>query len=118
MKSELEMLEELTIEDLQEQHRQYAEVIGLDNLIALSKAFGGGSIYVPQTRELIKNRLYNSIFQEFDGGNIKPLAAKYGVSESTVYNIVREKILRGTARREAAQNIEGQMNILDYPGIL
>lgn len=118
MKSENELLKELTLEDLQEQHRQYAEVIGLENLISLSKMYGGGSIYIPQTRELLKNRLYSCIFREFDGSNVKTLAVKYGVSESTVYNIVREKILRGAARKEAAMNIEGQMTILDYPGIL
>ena len=33
--------EELTLDDLQEQHRQYAEVIGIDNLLRLSILTGG-----------------------------------------------------------------------------
>ena len=40
--------EELTLDDLQEQHRQYAEVIGIDNLLRLSDTYGGTSIYIPQ----------------------------------------------------------------------
>ena len=38
--------EELTLDDLQEQHRQYAEVIGIDNLLRLSDTYGGTSIYI------------------------------------------------------------------------
>lgn len=49
--------EELTLDDLQEQHRQYAEVIGIDNLLRLSDTYGGTSIYIPQRRELLKTAL-------------------------------------------------------------
>lgn len=51
------MNEELTLDDLQEQHRQYAEVIGIDNLLRLSDTYGGTSIYIPQRRELLKTAL-------------------------------------------------------------
>ena len=65
--------EELTLDDLQEQHRQYAEVIGIDNLLRLSDTYGGTSIYIPQRRELLKNRTYNAIYREFDGSNVDQL---------------------------------------------
>lgn len=100
---------ELTIDDLQEQHREYAEVIGVDNLIKLSRAFGGSSIYIPQEKELVKNKIYRAISEEFDGTNMKKLAVKYKVSEATVYNVVRDQINRG-----ARINIPGQMNFADY----
>ena len=50
-----ENIYELTLDDLQDQHREYAEVIGVDNLLRLSDNFGGTSIYIPQRRELEKN---------------------------------------------------------------
>ena len=86
--------EQLTLEDLQEQHRQYAEIIGIENLLRLADVYGGTSIYIPQRRELVKNRIYNMIYKEFDGSNIEQLTRKYGVSKSTIYKIVQDKIGR------------------------
>jgi len=98
---------ELTLDDLQEQHREYARIIGLDNLLKLSDAFGGTNIYIPQRKELEKNKIYNQIYREFDGSNLQELTQKYGVSKSTVYKIVSDKIGR------AAWNIPGQMSFMD-----
>lgn len=98
--------EGLTLDDLQEQHRQYAEIIGIENLLKLADVYGGTSIYIPQRRELIKNRIYNMIYKEFDGGNIDQLTRKYGVSKSTIYKIVQGKIGRGG-------QLPGQMSFAD-----
>lgn len=98
----------LTLDDLQQQHREYAEVIGLDNLIKLADTFGGSSIYIPQTKELVKNKIYNNIYKEFDGSNLQELTQKYGVSKSTVYKIVQDKIGKCT------WNLPGQMSIFDW----
>lgn len=97
--NEEKLLRDLTIEDLQEQHRDFAEALGMENLIKLSEHFGGTSIYVPQRRELVKQRVYGLIRKEYDGTNIKELASRYDVSESTVYNVVRDILLRGAAKR-------------------
>lgn len=95
------------LEDLQEQHRQYAEVIGIDNLLALSENFGGMQIYIPKKDELLKIKKYKAISDEFDGSNIKDLAVKYDVSESTVYRIVREQIVKWY------RNVPGQLSFLN-----
>lgn len=100
--------QELSLDDLQEQHREYAEVVGLDNLLKLADAFGGTSIYIPQRRELVKNKIYAAIYREFDGSNLPELTKKYGVSKSTVYNIVQDKIGRCSC------NIPGQMSFADW----
>lgn len=105
-----ENIYELTLDDLQEQHKEYAEVIGVDNLLRLSDNFGGTSIYIPQRRELEKNRIYHRIYQEFNGSNLQELTQKYGVSKSTVYKIVSDKIGRGV------WNIPGQMSLMDMLG--
>lgn len=108
-KSDRYILESLRIEDLQEQHKGIAEAVGIDGLISLTDVFGGSSIYIPQKRELVKNKIYGMILEEYDGTNIKELAVRYGVCESTVYNIVRDKIVKGSARRQ----IEGQLSLAD-----
>lgn len=96
----------LQLEDLQEQHRQYAQIIGIDNLLKLADEYGGTSIYIPQRRELEKNRIYNQIYREFDGSNMDQLIRRYGVSKSTIYKIVQDKLGRGG-------NVPGQMSFAD-----
>lgn len=98
---------ELTLDDLQEQHRRYAEIIGIDNLLKLSDAFGGTNIYIPQRKELEKHKIYNMIYREFDGSNLQKLTQKYGVSKSTVYKIVGAKL------GHSIWNVPGQMSLLD-----
>lgn len=97
----------VTIEDLSELHQEYARVIGVENLIALSKYFGGTQIYIPKVEELLKNKRYRQISEEYDGTNIQELAVKYHISESTIYRIVRDKIVKGT------KPMPGQMTIAD-----
>lgn len=109
MESDREILESLTVDDLQEQHRGIAEAVGVEGLISLTDVYGGSSIYIPQKKELVKNRVYRNILHEYDGTNIKELAVRYNVCESTVYNIVRDKIVKGSAR----QQIPGQINFAD-----
>ena len=103
-------MEDVSLDDLQEQHRQYGEIIGIANLIKLANEFGGTQIYIPKPDELIKLAKYKKIAEEFDGYNIKQLSKKYDVSESTVYRIVREQLISGSNKKQ----LEGQMSITDY----
>ncbi|MCM1304588.1 MAG: DNA-binding protein [Lachnospiraceae bacterium] len=100
----------LGLEDLQEQHREIAESVGMDCFLELVRTFGGSAIYIPQMREVTKMRVYRKIAEEFDGTNIKALAGKYGVSESTVYNVVREQIRSGEHKHP---QVPGQMSLAD-----
>ena len=83
---------DIKLEDLSENHRGYASIIGIENLIALSKEYGGTPIYIPKFDELIKNKKYKNIVEEFDGAKAKHLAVKYGVSTVTVYKLVKKMI--------------------------
>lgn len=105
-----EIRKEIVLDDLQEQHRDIAECIGLESFLLLVEKLGGNSIYIPQMREVVKLRIYRKISEEFDGTNIKVLAVKYGVSESTVYNVVRKQIQTGAYKHP---QIPGQMSIAD-----
>lgn len=88
------IISELTLGDLQEQHRRLAEVIGLEALIKLSDYYGGTQLYIPQIFELVKELLFTKIDLEFTGDNVQQLAIKYKVSESTVRRIVKDRILQ------------------------
>lgn len=102
------LLEDLKLEDLEEQYRAIARAVGLEGLKKLCDHFGGSSIYIPQTRKLIENRRETAIYREYDGSNIKQLAARYGVSESTVYNLVRDRLIT-----KKGGNVLGQMSLAD-----
>ena len=106
-----ELIKGLELDDLQEQHREIAESVGMDCFLELVKTFGGSAIYIPQMREVTKMRVYRKIAEEFDGTNIKTLASKYEVSESTVYNVVREQIKSGEHKHP---QIPGQISMADW----
>ena len=108
VKAEKDLLDKLTLDDLGKKDREIAEVIGLDALKALSEHFGGNPLYIPMKDQLIKNLKYASIHREYDGGNIRHLSTKYGVSEATVYNIVRDRLVT-----KKHGNVLGQTSFAD-----
>ncbi len=105
----VKLSEKLTYDDLTEPHRELAEIIGIENLIALADYFGGTHVYIPKMEKLLKKVKYKAIIEEFDGGNIRKLAKKYDVSESTVYRILKEKLVKCSVKQ-----IEGQMDFSDF----
>lgn len=80
-------------EELKEQHREVAQLIGVENLIRLSENYGGTTLYIPKVDDLLKNSRHAAILREFDGTNIRYLARKYHVSERTVYRLVKDMLL-------------------------
>lgn len=108
MYDEEELLRDLKIQDLQEQHQLIAEAVGIEGLIRLSEYFGGSSLNIPQKRNLLKQKIYHTIYREYDGDNIKRLATKYDVSEATVYNIVRDRLVT-----KKGGNVLGQTSFAD-----
>ena len=108
MDKETELGKDLSLQDLQEKHRMIANAVGVEGLVSLCEHFGGSSIYIPQKRELFKNKIYSMIYREYDGSNIKRLAVKYDVSEATVYNIVRDRVAT-----KKGGNVLGQTSFAD-----
>ncbi len=86
-----DITEKLQYDDLEETHKKIAEIIGMENLIALADYFGGTHIYIPKKKMLLRQIRYKAIIEEFDGSNMKQLAKKYDVSEATVYRIIRQR---------------------------
>lgn len=82
--------------DLTEAQQTMVEVIGMDNFIEFClRSKGGSSFYIPKLQNLIKYPIYRRIQEEYDGTNVRILAKKYDVSEATVYNVIKNKTMRG-----------------------
>ena len=66
-------------------------IIGFNALCSLIEEFGGSSIYNPTTKSLFRNCIAAQIKKEFNGGNYRELAVKYGLCERTIRNITNRK---------------------------
>ena len=98
---------DIRLEDLSENHREYARVIGIDALLKLCNAFGGTPIYLPKIEEIRRPALYRQIKKEYLESELSmgAIARKYGVSESTVYRLVKDESCR--------KSVPGQLNMFD-----
>ena len=84
---------DIDVEDLKGLYKEYASIIGIDNLIALSKAFGGAPIYIPTYVDLIKPIKYKKAMNDYKKGlSNREIARKYGISERTVYNLIKKRV--------------------------
>ena len=75
---------------MKQKYKEYEELIGIENLTILSHVFGGSNIYIPKEKELQKREKYKKILEEFTGENTKELAEKYGISERTIYRVIKK----------------------------
>lgn len=104
---------ELTIEELREEQKQIAEVIGVESYLALTKRFGGTSIYIAKAEEILLRKNRDELIRnEFTGSNYSQLAGKYGLTEVWIRNIVYDK-----AVEIKAKPIDGQLNLKDFMAV-
>ncbi len=105
----MELLDKVQMDNLDEEQKTLAELIGLESFKKLVKAFNGTSIYVPKIESVEKAVRDNMIREEFNGGNYKELALKYGLTEMWIRIIVMDK-----AKEIRTRPVDGQMSIFDY----
>ncbi|MGL5715831.1 MAG: Mor transcription activator family protein [Paraclostridium sp.] len=86
------MLDNLTRDDLPSGVIDIVDAIGIDAFKNLVKHAGGGSVYVPNERNIIKTYRNKKIREEFDG-DYKDISKKFGISEVQVRNIINLKEL-------------------------
>ena len=94
----MDLLEMVQMENLDEEQKVLAELIGLEAFKSLVRAFNGTSIYIPKIESLEKTVRDELIKEEFDGSNYKELALKYGLTETWIRNIVLDKAKAMSAR--------------------
>ena len=82
-------LDKIDIEDLPEDCREIADIIGLDGLLALSEKLGGGErVYIPLPDRLAICARNRAIRDAFNGVNYRELALKYNLTERWIRAIV------------------------------
>ncbi len=99
-------IEKLTsLDQLQDDQRDLAELIGLEAYKKLIANFAGNPLYIQKADSVLKNARDIEIRNKFDGSNYKELALEYDLAVSTVRDIVASK------RRELRlAPLEGQMS--------
>lgn len=95
-------------EQLREDQRELADVIGLEAYKKLIRHYGGNQLYIQQVDSVMKDLRDKELNEKFDGSNYKELSREYGISEMTIRDIVAEK--RRQLRGEA---LEGQLSFDD-----
>lgn len=80
---------ELRLEDLTENHRYIADIIGIDALIKVCENMGGTAITIPTDKGLHKNYIRRRVLENKNLLSPKQIAKKCGCCESTVYNIFK-----------------------------
>lgn len=81
-------IKELKPEDLPDPYRSLCEMIGLDNALKLADKYQGTAIYLPKLDAAIRKIRDDKIKEEFDGGNYRELARKYGLTEVWVRQLI------------------------------
>lgn len=88
-------IKEVKPEQLPEVYQEMAEVIGVDQTIALARVFSGSSVYFPKLDRSLLAQRNAAIRCEFNGANIKQLARKWSLSARHVRHIVNPPRPRG-----------------------
>lgn len=88
----MRLLDKIKIEDLHQEQKEIAELIGLEAYKLLVQKFGGGNIYIQKEDTLTKELLREQIVHDFNGLNYRELALKYNVSIRTVRRITDQTL--------------------------
>ena len=80
----MDLLEMVQMENLDEEQKVLAELIGLEAFKSLVRAFNGTSIYIPKIESLEKTVRDELIKEEFDGSNYNCLLYTSGQGEDKV----------------------------------
>ena len=78
-------------DDVPEEYRDIADVIGLDAFLELTLLCGGQNLYIPKRETLERGARDRDIRARFDGGNYRALACQFRLSERQI-----RKIINGT----------------------
>lgn len=87
----MDFLDRVTLDDLSEQQRAEAEIMGLDTYVELVRFFGGGHIYFPVAETLTRRYRDEQIRSEYPALTLTQLARKYKLSLSSIREIIKSK---------------------------
>lgn len=104
----MNLLDELTLEDLGTEQRELAECIGIEAYKKLLINYAGSCVYVCKPDTVTLNARNAQIRKEFNGYNYLELAKKYNLSEISIRRIVSPVITE-----IKASPLPGQISFFD-----
>jgi Mor family transcriptional regulator len=103
----MSLIDKITLEDLEGDQRDLAELIGLEPYKSLVQTYGGCNIYVQKIDRLIRDTRDNDIRKKFNGFNFQDLAIEYNLSERMIREITSDEL-----KELKAKPIDGQISCL------
>ena len=85
---EEKILKFIKVDDVPQGCKDLVEVFGMDTFINLVEYCGGSNVYIPSKGAIAKKARNRIIKDEFDGGNYREIASRFGISEVAVRQIV------------------------------
>lgn len=81
--------EDITLDDLSEEQRSVAELMGLDEYLRMVKLFGGEILYIPKSDFIARYARNRRIkLERAEGKSYKYLAKKYNLTKNTIKRIL------------------------------
>lgn len=90
----MNLLDELTLDDLDEEQRELADCIGLEAYKKLVTTYAGCPINIRMPDKLTIGQRNNRIRKEFNGYNFSELARRYKLTERQIRNIVADEVAK------------------------
>jgi len=79
----------LTLDLLDDDQKELADIIGWDAYLRLLANYAGCTIYIKKPERIVKQNRDEEIFRKFKDGNYRELAKEFHLSESAVRKILR-----------------------------
>ncbi len=105
----MSLLDNLTLDDLDEEQRELADCIGIEAYKKLVRNYAGSCVYIRKPDTVTVNIRNEKIKKEFNGYNYLELAKKFNLSEISIRRIVSPVI----AEAKAAP-FPGQISFFDF----
>ena len=101
-------LKDIDLEELPEDQRNLANLIGLEAFSKLVEVYGGLLIYIPKRDGFIRAARNEAIRSKFNGSNYRKLAIEYNLTEVAIRMIVSD-----IDKEMRARPIDGQANLFE-----
>lgn len=104
----MSLLDNLTLDDLDEEQRQLAECIGLDSYKKLIATYAGSCLFIRMPERITLNLRNAEIKSKFNGYNYGDLAREYNLTEISIRKIVSNEIAKAKTTP-----MENQMSLFE-----
>lgn len=90
-----ELIRDTTISDISDSYRGVVEIIGLGKFLELAEYAAGDELYFPKPENVLSPARNRRIKKEYNGYNIKELAARYNLTTVQIGNILKDEPIFG-----------------------